>query len=68
MRMGDGGPIAMYDDDDDGGLQWFQEVGQYEQDQHLQSLRNKEMNNEIRESREKESQATAGTDRTVRQR
>lgn len=46
-------------DDDDGGVQWFQQVGQYE-------FINQGAENEIHESRETESQATAGTDRPER--
>jgi hypothetical protein len=51
----------MFGDDDDGGLRWWAEVGRYEQGQQL--LIDRELHDEIRESHEKESQVTAGTDR-----
>ena len=60
MAVGQGNAV-MYDDEDDGGLRWWAEVGQYEQGQ--QPLIDKELHDEIRESYEKESQATAGADR-----
>jgi hypothetical protein len=52
----------MSDDDNDGGLRWWAEVGQYEQDRQYQPNEQKEINREVREGSEKESQATAGAD------